>query len=121
MQLLVQKKGDKIGISLHIFKCSLWNCFLLPTAWQIVFCINNDDDSSILETYIKGLEDHCTPRTPLLESEIQTESDMATDWLIQLKILPDLGVYILSVCCKESFRLVTVLFTSLDSSAIVFS
>ena len=57
--------------------------------------INGDDDVSLVETFVKGLEDHCTFTTPLVEhlrvwliTESEKISNKAMFWLMKAKFLP---------------------------------
>ena len=94
--------------------------------FQLSFCINNDDDIFILETFVKGLEDHCTPQTPLLESlsvKLQIESDTAMGWLMQLKFLPELKSLYFECCTVKSHVMFKFLqlFVKLQSLTILFN
>ena len=57
--------------------------------------INSDDDVSLVETLVKGLEDHCTSTTPSVEHlrlKLVTESEEISNktmfWLMKAKLLP---------------------------------
>ena len=57
--------------------------------------IRRDDDVSLVETLVKGLEDHCTSTTPSvehltvwLETEFEEISNKSVFWLMKAKFLP---------------------------------
>ena len=59
----------------------------------------SDDDVSLVETFVKGLEDHCEPTSPptvrhlrvVLEIDSVEGSNKCTFWLAKAKFLPKLG------------------------------
>ena len=90
--------------------------------------IESDEDISLLETFVKGLEDHCTsnsPRANSLELEIcniclQT-TNMCSFWLTRHKVLTEikemvLSSHVLSNSLLQSFVKLQSLTVDIDSS-----
>ena len=66
--------------------------------FRLSICVTDDDDVSLVETFVKGLEDHCKPTSPptvrylrvQLEIDSVEGSNKCLFWLAKAKFLPKL-------------------------------
>ena len=66
--------------------------------FRLSVIVSRDDDVSLVETFVKGLEDHCKPTSPptvgYLQVELSIDSDEGSNkclfWLAKAKFLPKL-------------------------------
>ena len=66
--------------------------------FRLSICVSGDDDVSLVETFVKGLEDHCKPTSPptvwyllvVLEIDSDEGSNKCLFWLAKAKFLPKL-------------------------------
>ena len=66
-----------------------------PHRLRLLFTITSDNEVSLLETFVKGLEDHCTSIIPSVEflsveiiSHLEEISNKAMFWLIKANFIP---------------------------------
>ena len=94
----------------------------------VVIVIDSDEDISLLETFVKGLEDHCTsnsPRANSLELGINNiclqTTNMCSFWLTRHKVLTEIKEmvllsHVLSDSLLQSFVKLQSLTVDIDSS-----
>ena len=69
-----------------------------PDQFRLSIGVSRDDDVSLVETFVKGLEDHCKPTSPPTVRYLQVElvinsvegSNKCMFWLAKAKVLPKL-------------------------------
>ena len=97
----------KIGIGTHVSRASQtpYDCYALSYClahssdqFRLSIGVSGDDDVSLVETFVKGLEDHCKPTSPptvrYLRVELKIDSVKGSNkcmfWLAKAKFLPKL-------------------------------
>ena len=99
------RRGIGIGTSFSQGSCTPYDCYALSyclahSSEQFILSIHvsRDDDVSLVETFVKGLEDHCKPTSPptvrYLRVELNIDSVEGSNkclfWLAKAKFLPKL-------------------------------
>ena len=99
-----------IGIGTHVSRASRtpYDCYALSYClahssdrFRLSIDVSRDDDVSLVETFVKGLEDHCKPTSPPTVRYLRVELELDIDsvegsnkclfWLAKAKFLPKLG------------------------------
>ena len=97
----------EIGIGTDVYQGSStpYDCYALsfclahsPDQFRLSIHVSRDDDVSLVETFVKGLEDHCKPTSPPTVRYLQVElvinsvegSNKCMFWLAKAKFLPKL-------------------------------
>ena len=85
--------------------------------------IDSDEDISLLETFIKGLEDHCTSNSPRVKGlELKIDNvclqtiNMCMFWLTRCKFLTEIEEMVLSSCVLSDSLLIS--FVKLQSLTV---
>ena len=98
----------EIGIGTDVYQGSHtpYDCYALsfclahsPDQFRLSIHVSRDDDVSLVETFVKGLEDHCKPTSPptvrylrlWLRIDSVEGSNKCLFWLAKAKFLPKLG------------------------------
>ena len=98
----------KIGIGTHVSQGSgtPYDCYALSYClahssdqFRLSVIVSRDDDVSLVETFVKGLEDHCKPTSPPTVRYLRVRLDINSVegsnkcmfWLAKAKFLPKLG------------------------------
>ena len=98
----------QIGIGAGVSQTFLmpYDCYALSYClahssdqFRLSIVVSRDDDVSLVETFVKGLEDHCRPTSPptvrYLQVELEIDSVEGSNkclfWLAKAKFLPKLG------------------------------
>ena len=94
-----------IGIDIHRASLTPYDCYALSYClahssdqFRLSVIVWRDDDVSLVETFVKGLEDHCKPTSPPTVRYLQVElnidsvegSNKCLFWLAKAKFLPKL-------------------------------
>ena len=93
--------GTRVSWASHTpYDCYALSYCLAHSSDQFTLCIfvRRDDDVSLVETFVKGLEDHCKPTSPQTVSHLEVALDIDSDegsnkclfWLAKAKCLPKL-------------------------------
>ena len=99
--------SDRRGIGIGTYRGSStpYDCYALSYClahssdqFRLSICVSDDDDVSLVETFVKGLEDHCKPTSPptvrhlrvWLEIDSVESSYKCLFWLAKVKFLPKL-------------------------------
>ena len=97
----------KIDIGRHVSRASRtpYDCYALSYClahssdqFSLSVIVSRDDDVSLVETFVKGLEDHCKPTSPQTVSDLEVWLDIDSVegsnkcmfWLAKAKCLPKL-------------------------------
>ena len=95
-----------IGTDIYLAFRTPYDCYALSYClahssdqFRLSVSVADDDDVSLVETFVKGLEDHCKPTSPptvrYLEVELDIDSLEGSNkclfWLAKAKFLPKLG------------------------------
>ena len=95
----------KIGIGTHRASRTPYDCYALSYSlahssdqFRLSIIVCDDDDVSLVETFVKGLEDHCQPTSPptvrylrvVLGIDSVEGSNKCLFWLAKAKFLPKL-------------------------------
>ena len=97
--------GRKIGIGTRFSRGSStpYDCYALSYClahssdqFRLYIYVSGDDDVSLVETFVKGLEDHCKPTSPPTVSDLEVRlyidsvESSCLFWLAKAKFLPKL-------------------------------
>ena len=94
---------NEIGIGTFQGSNTPYDCYALSYClahssdqFRLVIYVSGDDDVSLVETFVKGLEDHCKPTSPPTVSDLEVRlyidsvESSCLFWLAKAKFLPKL-------------------------------
>ena len=99
------RREIRIGTIVSRASRTPYNCYALSYClahssdqFRLSICVSGDDDVSLVETFVKGLEDHCKPTSPPTVSYLRVRlyidsvegSNKCLFWLTKAKFLPKL-------------------------------
>ena len=94
--------------------------------FELHILVSRDDDVSLVETFVKGLEDHCKPTSPPtvrhLTLEVHTDSFVVSErclfWLAKVEFLPKVELVLFETEVVNSVLALTFLQSHLQSLVI---
>ena len=94
--------------------------------FELYFLVSRDDDVSLVETFVKGFEDHCKPTSPPtvrhLRLQLHTDSFVVSErclfWLAKVEFLPKVELVLFKTEVVNSVLALTFLQSHLQSLVI---
>ena len=123
----------EIGIGQHNYYSRPYYCYavfycLAHSSDEIRLIINTygDDDVSLVETFVKGLEDHCKPTSPPtvrhLRLQLHTDSFVVSErclfWLAKVEFLPKVELVLFKTEVENNVLALTFLQSHLQSLVV---
>ena len=98
-----------------------------PDELELTIHVGSDDDVSLVETFVKGLEDHCEPTSPptvrhlavWLDTDTFVVSERCLFWLAKVEFLPKVELVLFKTEMVNSVLALTFLQSHLQSLVIL--
>ena len=122
----------KIGIGTIVSRASHtpYGCYAISYClahssdeFKLSIHVSRDDDVSLVETFVKGLEDHCKPTSPptvkhLIRTDSVEVSERCLFWLAKVEFLPEVELVLFKTEVVNSVLALTFLQSHLQSLVV---